>query len=69
MGAKVTICGPPNLVPKFTDGLNIKVNHSVDDIDWANAIIVSEFRKSEWDKVLFRPLESIDQCLGLQKNA
>ena len=70
MGAKVTICGPPNLVPKFIDGLNIKVNHSVDDvIDWANAIIVLEFRKSEWDKVLSRPLESIDQCLELQKNA
>tara|TARA_B100000427_G_C15464044_1_gene575401 strand:- start:223 stop:1170 length:948 start_codon:yes stop_codon:yes gene_type:complete len=68
MGAKVTICGPPNLVPKFTDGLNIKVNHSVDDvIDWANAIIVLRIQKERMGQSLIPSIREYRSMFGITK--
>ena len=68
MGAKVTICGPPNLVPKFTDGLNIKVNHSVDDvIDWADAIIVLRIQKERMGQSLIPSIREYRSMFGITK--
>ena len=68
MNLKVTICGPPNLVPKFIDGLNIKVNHSVDDvIDWANAIIVLRIQKERMGQSLIPSIREYRSMFGITK--
>ena len=41
MGAHVTLCGPPTLLPLNVEVLPAKVSYSIDEvIDWADAIIV-----------------------------
>ena len=41
MGADVTLCGPPNLIPPFIHDLDVTVNYNLDEvIDWADALNV-----------------------------
>ena len=32
MGANVTLCGPPNLVPKEISELGVNVNYNIDEV-------------------------------------
>ena len=41
MGAKVTLCGPPHLIPFDINKLGVDVNYNIDEvIDWADALNV-----------------------------
>ena len=46
MGANVTICGPPNLIPDYFTDLGVKVNYNTDEvIEWADAVNVLRIQK------------------------
>jgi len=46
MGAEVTICGPPNLIPSFLQDLNVNYNDNLDEvIDWADALNVLRIQR------------------------
>jgi len=46
MGAEVTLCGPPNLIPPFIKDLGVNVNTNVDEvIEWADALNVLRIQK------------------------
>ena len=46
MGAKITLCGPPNLIPEFLKDLGVNINYNVDEvIDWADAINVLRIQR------------------------
>ena len=46
MGAEVTICGPPNLIPSFLQDLNVNYNNNLDEvIDWADALNVLRIQR------------------------
>ena len=46
MGAEVTLCGPPNLIPEFLKDLGVNINYDVDEvIDWADAINVLRIQR------------------------
>ena len=46
MGANVTVCGPPNLIPKEISDLGVIVNYNIDEvIEWADAINILRIQK------------------------
>ena len=46
MGANVTVCGPPNLVPEEISDLGVKVNYNIDEvIDWADAVNILRIQR------------------------
>jgi aspartate carbamoyltransferase catalytic subunit len=46
MGAEVTLCGPPNLIPPFIHDLDVTVNYNLDEvIDWADALNVLRIQR------------------------
>ena len=46
MGAEVTVCGPPNLIPSFLKDLNVNHNYNLDEvIDWADALNVLRIQR------------------------
>ena len=46
MGAKVTLCGPPHLIPKGIQDLGVEVNLDIDEvIEWADALNVLRIQR------------------------
>jgi aspartate carbamoyltransferase catalytic subunit len=46
MGANVTLCGPPHLIPRGVSDLGVKVNYNIDEvIDWADALNVLRIQR------------------------
>jgi len=46
MGANVTLCGPPNLIPDTITDLGVKVNYNIDEVvEWADAINVLRIQR------------------------
>ena len=46
MGAEITLCGPPNLIPKYIRDLGVKVNFNIDEvIEWADALNILRIQK------------------------
>ena len=46
MGAEVTLCGPPNLIPPFIKDLGVNINYIVDEvIEWADALNVLRIQR------------------------
>ena len=46
MGANVTVCGPPNLVPKEISNLGVQVNYNIDEvIEWADAVNILRIQR------------------------
>ena len=46
MGAEVTLCGPPNLIPPFIRELGVTVSTNVDDvIEWADALNILRIQR------------------------
>tara|TARA_B100001250_G_scaffold142067_1_gene121556 strand:- start:374 stop:1321 length:948 start_codon:yes stop_codon:yes gene_type:complete len=46
MGASLTLCGPPHLIPRGIVDLGVSVNYNIDEvIDWADAINVLRIQR------------------------
>ena len=46
MGADVTLCGPPNLIPPFIKKLGVNINYNVDEvIEWADALNILRIQR------------------------
>ena len=46
MGANVTVCGPPSLVPKEISDLGVNVNYNIDEvIEWADAVNILRIQR------------------------
>ena len=46
MGANVTLCGPPNLIPNTIVELEVEVNYNIDEVvEWADAINILRIQK------------------------
>tara|TARA_B100000029_G_scaffold153250_3_gene148442 strand:- start:195 stop:1136 length:942 start_codon:yes stop_codon:yes gene_type:complete len=46
IGAEVTLCGPPNLIPPYVKDLGVNVNYNVDEvIEWADALNVLRIQR------------------------
>jgi len=46
MGANVTVCGPPNLVPREISNLGVDVNYNIDEVvEWADAVNILRIQR------------------------
>jgi aspartate carbamoyltransferase catalytic subunit len=46
MGADITLCGPPNLIPNYIEEMGVKVNYNIDEvIEWADALNVLRIQR------------------------
>ena len=46
MGANVTVCGPPNLIPQEISELGVNINYNIDEIvEWADAVNVLRIQR------------------------
>ncbi len=46
MGANVTVCGPPNLIPQEISDLGVNINYNIDEVvEWADAVNVLRIQR------------------------
>ena len=46
MGANVTICGPPNLIPHYFTDFGVNINYNTDEVlEWADAVNVLRIQR------------------------
>jgi len=66
MGAEVTICGPPTLLPLNVEVLPAKVSYSIDEvIDWADAIIVLRLQLERMGQKLIPSVREYRSLFGI----
>ena len=68
LGANVTLCGPPNLMPSFIENFDISVNTNVDEvIDWADALNVLRIQKERMGFGLIPSIREYRSMFGITK--
>jgi aspartate carbamoyltransferase catalytic subunit len=66
MGAKVTLCGPPNLIPPYVKDLGVEVNYNVDEvIDWADALNVLRIQRERMGRGLVPSIREYRAMFGI----
>lgn len=70
MGAKVTVCGPPTLIPKhIREAFNIEVNYDLKEtLEWCDVANVLRIQLERQNQVLFSSLREYNLAYGLKKN-
>jgi aspartate carbamoyltransferase catalytic subunit len=68
LGAEVTVCGPPTLIPKHIEKLGVKVSHNVrDTLKWCDVANVLRIQLERQDIKLFPSLREYSQYFGINK--
>lgn len=66
MGAEVTLCGPPNLIPPFVKDLGVNINHNVDEvIEWADAMNVLRIQRERMGLGLVPSIREYRSMFGI----
>ncbi|MFL2983363.1 MAG: aspartate carbamoyltransferase catalytic subunit [Candidatus Neomarinimicrobiota bacterium] len=66
MGAEVTLCGPPNLIPKNISELGIKYSKDVDEVlEWADALNVLRIQKERMGRGLVPSIREYRSFYGI----
>lgn len=67
MGANVTVCGPPTLIPKYIESLGVKVNYNLEEtLQWADAVNMLRIQLERQSTKFFPSLR--DYSLQFQLN-
>ncbi|HEU4469912.1 MAG TPA: aspartate carbamoyltransferase catalytic subunit [Flavisolibacter sp.] len=69
MGAEVTVCGPPTLIPKYIDqAFNVKVEYSLRrTLEWCDVANVLRIQLERQNQVLFSSLREYSLAYGINK--
>ena len=68
MGAEITLCGPPNLIPKFLKDLRVNISYDVDEvIDWADAINVLRIQRERMGIGLIPSVREYRKFFGISQ--
>lgn len=68
LGAEVTVCGPPTLIPKHIEKLGVKVSHHVrETLMWCDVANVLRIQLERQDIKLFPSLREYAQYFGINK--
>jgi len=66
MGAEVTLCGPPNLIPPYIKDLGVDVNYNVDEvIEWADAMNVLRIQRERMGQSLVPSIREYRSMFGI----
>jgi aspartate carbamoyltransferase catalytic subunit len=69
MGAEVTVCGPPTLIPKYiSEALGVKVNyHLKETLEWCDVANVLRIQLERQNQVLFSSLREYNLVYGIKR--
>src|SRR5882724_3214398 len=67
MGAEVTVCGPPTLIPKYiNEALGVKVNYNLKEtLEWCDVANVLRIQLERQNQVLFSSLREYSLAYGI----
>ena len=69
LGAKVKVCGPPHLIQKDIEDLNVEVEYDVDNlIDWADAINVLRIQRERMGVGIIPSIREYRRFFGITSN-
>ena len=69
MGAKVMICGPPNLIPKKIVELDIQVSNDIDvALEWADAINILRIQRERMGIGIVPSIREYRKLFGINQN-
>lgn len=69
MGAEVTVCGPPTLIPKYiAEALGVKVNYNLKEtLEWCDVANVLRIQLERQNQVLFSSLREYNLVYGIKR--
>jgi aspartate carbamoyltransferase catalytic subunit len=70
MGAEVTVCGPPTLIPKYIkEALGVQVNYNLKEtLEWCDVANVLRIQLERQSQVLFSSLREYSLAYGINKS-
>src|SRR5678815_1742028 len=69
MGAEVTVCGPPTLIPKYiSEALGVRVNYDLrKTLEWCDVANVLRIQLERQNQVLFSSLREYNLVYGIKR--
>jgi len=69
MGAEVTVCGPPTLIPKYLrEALDVQVNYNLKEtLEWCDVANVLRIQLERQNQVLFSSLREYNIAYGISR--
>lgn len=69
MGAEVTVCGPPTLIPKYmAEALDVRVSHHLrETLEWCEVANVLRIQLERQNQVLFSSLREYNLAYGINR--
>ncbi len=69
MGAEVTVCGPPTLIPKYlSDTFRVNINYNLrETLEWCDVANVLRIQLERQNQVLFSSLREYSLAYGINK--
>ena len=69
MGAEVTVCGPPTLIPKYiSEALGVRVNYDLKKtLEWCDVANVLRIQLERQNQVLFSSLREYNLVYGIKR--
>jgi aspartate carbamoyltransferase catalytic subunit len=69
MGAEVTVCGPPTLIPKYiTEAFGVRVNYNLKKtLEWCDVANVLRIQLERQNQVLFSSLREYNLVFGIKR--
>ena len=70
MGAKVTVCGPPTLIPKYIrESFGVEVNYDLRaTLEWCDVANILRIQLERQNQVLFSSLREYNIAYGVKRN-
>src|SRR5204863_8427778 len=70
MGAEVTVCGPPTLIPKYiSEALGVEVSYHVKEtLEWCDVANVLRIQLERQNQVLFSSLREYNLVYGIKRH-
>ena len=69
LGAEVTVCGPPTLLPKYIESLGVNVSHNLkESLEWCDIANMLRIQMERQDDRYFPSLREYTQQFGLTMN-
>jgi aspartate carbamoyltransferase catalytic subunit len=69
MGAEVTVCGPPTLIPKYiAEALHVNVSYNLKEtLEWCDVANVLRIQLERQNQVLFSSLREYNLAYGISR--
>lgn len=68
LGAKVMVCGPPTLIPKYIDSLGVKVTYNFREaLNWCDVAMMLRIQMERQDEKFFPSIREYVNMYGLNK--